>query len=173
MLDNNKVDFAIFQLPCSYTDIIFEHLLYEKILFAVNKSNPLLQNITVDRKTRINEMTTQDFLQFKNEPFVLMQKNQNSRQLVQSYFYKLNLNPKIVFETSNVNTAVNLIKTGAMVSFIPAMILKLKKQPDDILFFHISDPLLQRELGIAYKNAAALSKQHRLFIEVSKRLLHD
>jgi len=173
MLDQDKVDFAIFQLPCSYGNIIFEHLLYERILFVVNKSNPLVRNIDFDPKQEINIITNSDFLQFKNEPFVLMKNNQNSRQLVNNYFLKMNFKPTILLETSNVNTAANMVKNGMIVSFIPEMILKLKEQTTNLLFFQIDDPVLQRDLGIAYKATNTLTKQHRLFIDVSKSLIHD
>jgi len=173
MLDQEKVDMAIFQLPCSYSNIVFEHLIYERILFVVNRNNPLIQNIDFDPKQKVNKISNDDFLRFSNEPFVLMKKNQNSRQLVQNYFYKLSFKPKIALETSNVNTIANLVKTGMVVAFIPGLILKFKEQAEELLFFYVEDPILQRELGIAYKATNTLTKQHKLFIETAKKLIHD
>jgi len=175
MLDQDKVDFAvIFQLPRSYDTITFEPLLYERLLFIVNKSNPSIQNINFDPKLEINKISNTDFLQLANEPFVLMKKTHNSRQLVQNYFDKLIFKPNVVLETSNISTAINLVKTGMAAAFIPEMILKLKEQAlSDVLFFQVDDPILQRELGIAYKAKITLAKQHRLFIDISKDLILD
>jgi DNA-binding transcriptional LysR family regulator len=78
-----------------------------------------------------------------------------------------------MLETSNISTAVNLVETGMAVAFIPEMILKFKEQAKDVLFLQVDDPILQRELGIAHKSQNTLTKQHRLFIDISKELIVD
>ena len=145
MLDQNKIDFAvIFLLPGRYDTITFEHLSYERILFVIDKSNPLIQKIDFNPKLEVNTITNADFLQFRDESFVLMKKTHNSRQLVQNYFHQLNFEPNIVLESSNVNTAINLVKTGTVVAFIPEMLIKFREHATDILFFQVDDPILQR-----------------------------
>jgi len=174
MLDQDKVDFAvIFRLPSDNSNITFEHLLYERILFFINKSNSAIQSINLNPKIEINKISNTDFLQFRNDPFVLMKRGHNSRQLVQNYFDKLNFKPNVMLETSNISTAVNLVETGMAVAFIPEMILKFKEQARDVLFLQVDDPILQRELGIAHKSQNTLTKQHRLFIDISKELIVD
>jgi DNA-binding transcriptional LysR family regulator len=173
MLEHDKVDFAIFQLPSSYSNIIFEHLIYEPILFAVNKTNPLLQSISYDPGGEVNPMSNKDFLKFRNEPFVLMKTGQNSRVLAQLYCNKLYFKPNIALETWNVSTTVNLVKTGMGVAFIPGAVLNLKEQTKGLLFFQVDDPPLQRELGVAYKSTNTPARQAALFISTLKELIHD
>ena len=172
MLDQNKIDFAImFLLPGRHDNIVFERLSYERILFVTNKSNLLVQKINFNPKLEVNTISNADFLQFRNESFVLMKKTHNSRQLVQNYFHQLNFEPNIVLETSNVNTAINLVKTGAAIAFIPEMLIKFREHATDILFFCGDDPILKREFGISYKAKNTLSEQHKLFIDISKELI--
>jgi DNA-binding transcriptional LysR family regulator len=173
MLEHGKVDFAIFQLPSSYSDIVFEHLVYEPILFAVNKTNPLLQSISYDPEREINHMGNEDFLRFRNEFFVLMKAGQNSRMLAQLYCNKLHFKPNIALETWNVSTVVNMVKAGMGVAFIPGAVLNLKEQTKGLLFFQVDDPPLQRELGIAYKSTNTPGRQATLFIGTLKELIHD
>jgi DNA-binding transcriptional LysR family regulator len=173
MLDHDKVDFAIFQFPSSYDNVIFEHLVYEQILFAVNETNPLLRSVDLETYQEVNTMSKTDFLRFKNEPFVFMQASQNSRALTQMYLSKLHIRPNIVLETRNVSTAINMVKSGIGVAFIPEMVLKIKDQAKGLLFFRVDEPPLWRELGIAYKAANKLSKQDELFIGAIRELIHD
>jgi DNA-binding transcriptional LysR family regulator len=171
MLDQNKVDFAVVFQPHNHDNIIFEHLLHERILFVINKSNHIAKTIDYDPKLEVNKISNANFLLFEKEPFVLMKKGHNSRQLVQLVFDKLHFKPNIVLETQNINTAINLVKTGSIAAFIPEMMLKLEEQKHDLLFFHLDDSILQRELGIAYKSAGTLPKQHRQFIDLAKELI--
>jgi DNA-binding transcriptional LysR family regulator len=173
MLDHDKVDFTIFQFPSSYTNVIFEHIMYERILFVVNKSNPLLKSIKVDPEQEITTMSNTDFLRFKNESFILLKIEQNSRILAQIYCNKLHFTPNIVLETLNVSTAINIVKAGMGVAFIPEAVLKIREQANGLLFFQIDEPPLRRELGVAYKAANRLRKQDKLFINILKELIHD
>jgi len=174
MLSEGKVDFAVmFQLPHNYGNITFEYVLHERILFITNKSNPLIKGIDFDPQLEINKISNANFRRFNNEPFVLLKKSHNSRQLVQNYFHKLSFEPNIVLETSNINTAVNLVKTGTIVAFAPEIMLKFEKQATDVLLFQVDDPILQRELCIAHKPRNTLNKQHLLGIDISKEVILD
>ncbi|MCL2380524.1 MAG: LysR family transcriptional regulator [Treponema sp.] len=174
MLDQGKIDLAVvFQTAYNCEDIMFEHILSERILFFVNKSNAVVQDIHFDPNLEINRISSTEFLQFRNEPFVLIKKGHNSRHLVQNYFDKFNFKPNIVLETSNISTAVNLVKAKAAVTFVPEMLLKFEEQAADVLCFHVDDPVLQREMGIAYSAKNTLTKQHRFLIDISKELIPD
>jgi DNA-binding transcriptional LysR family regulator len=175
MLDHDKVDFTIFQFPSSYDNVIFEHLAYERILFAVNETNPLLRSVDLKTDKEVNIMSKTDFLRFKNEPFVFIhiQASQNSRALAQMYLNKLHIKPNIVLETRNMSTVINMVKAGMGVGFIPETVLKTKEQTTGVLFFQVDEPPLRRELGIAYKAANKLSRQDELFISAIRELIHD
>ncbi|MDR1931996.1 MAG: LysR family transcriptional regulator [Spirochaetales bacterium] len=173
MIDRDEIDFAIFQFSSQYCNLIFEHLVYERILFAVNEDNPLLQSIDIKPGQEVNTMSQTDFLRFSKEPFVLMKAGQNSRAIVQIFLNKMHLNPNIVLETLNVSTVINVVKAGMGVAFIPEAVLKIKEQTRGFLFFQVDEPLLRRELGIAYKSTKILSRQDKLFIGCLKELFHD
>jgi DNA-binding transcriptional LysR family regulator len=173
MIEHDKVDFALFQLPSSYDNIAFEHLSYERILFAVNKNNPLLQFVRFKAGLPVNAMSKTDFLRFSTEPFILMKTGQNSRALSQLYLNKVHLKPNTILETMNVSTVINMVKAGAGVAFIPEAALMLKENTEDIFFFQIDDPPLRRELGIAYKATGKLRRQDELFIDTLREIIHD
>jgi DNA-binding transcriptional LysR family regulator len=173
MINRDEINFAIFQLSMQYSNIIFEHLAYERILFAVNEANPLLQSIDVKMDREVNTMSQVDFLKFGKELFVLLKAGQNSRELAQNFLNKMHITPNIVLETLNVSTVINVIKAGTGVAFVPEAALRIKEQTRGLLFFQVDEPPLRRELGIAYKTTKILSKPDKLFIEYLKNLFHD
>jgi LysR family transcriptional regulator, transcription activator of glutamate synthase operon len=170
LIDHDEVDFCIFHIPNSYDNITFELLKFERILFTVKKDNPLLKNIDYSSSVLINHMNKDDFLYFGQEQFILLLKGQNIRELTQNYLNKLHINPMIALETSNIVTAMNLVASGVGVTFVPESVLKVGHQYNDLVFFSIDDPLLQWELGIAYKTKSSLSKQSELFIDYIKKM---
>jgi DNA-binding transcriptional LysR family regulator len=173
MIDRDEIDFAVFQFSRQYSNIIFEHLVYERILFTVNENNPLLRSIDLKPNREVNTMSQADFLKFEKEPFVLLKPGQNSRALVQNFLNKMHIKPNIALETVNVSTVINVVKAGTGVTFVPEAVLKIKEQARELLFFQVDEPPLQRELGIAYKTTKILSKQDKLFIDCLKTLFHD
>lgn len=85
LLEQNKVDFCILNLPNSSHNITFEHLAFEHILFTVNRHNPLLNKLDYDMNKQVNAMSQKDILQFKEEPFFMLKEGQNIRKITQNF----------------------------------------------------------------------------------------
>lgn len=171
MIENGKVDFSIFHLPNNYYNFTFEHLLYEKILFCVHRSNPLLARFPNLDLAKINLMPTEAFKQFGNENFILLKSGQNMRDIAQNYLNKLRLEPPVFLETSNIVTAINMVKTGLGVTFVPEAALTMQDNFQDLCYFIVDTPPLQWEIGIAHKTGCPPKRQARLFIDCMKELL--
>ena len=163
MLDREKVDFCIFHLPNAYNTFTFQHLYYEKILFCINKKNPLLENYSFT-SGKINRMSKKDFQKFGASQFILLRKGQNIRDICQNYLNKCNIYPDILLETSNIVTAINIVKNGMGVTFIPEGAILNAEERKDLEFFILDQPPLEWEVGIAYKMGNTLSSYSKNFI---------
>lgn len=172
LLEAEKVDFSIFHLPNSYQNITFEHLQYERILFCVCQSHPLLQPPAAEPPAAIGSMNPDEFTRFSHEPFILLMPGQNIRDITQNYLNKLGITkPHIILETSNIVTAINAAKAGLGVTFVPEAALHISEQVQGLRFFTVDAPPLQWEVGIAYKTGNPIGKQARLFIDHIRRAL--
>jgi DNA-binding transcriptional LysR family regulator len=165
LLEQGKADFCMMQLPNTQSSVTFEHLAYEHILFAVNKRNPILDNLDYDLEGDVAALTQDEFLLFKREPFVLMKEENQLRQLTQNLLNKYEIISSPVLETSNVVTALNLVSSGLGVTFVPEAILKYKERPGSLVFFKVDNPPLAWELGIAHKTRSIMSRQAQLMVE--------
>ena len=171
MLELGKVDFSIFHLPNNYHNFTFEHLMFEKILFCVNRDNPRLADMEICEQGGVNRMAHEEFGRFAEEGFILLKQGQNIRDISQNYLNKLGLRPNIILETSNIMTAMNIVKVGMGVTFVPEAVLSIHGQNEGLCFFTLDEPPLQWEVGIAYKNGLPLKRQARLLVECMKELL--
>lgn len=68
-------------------------------------------------------------------------------------------------------TAMNIVKVGMGVIFVPEAVLSIHGQNEELCFFTLDEPPLQWEVGIAYKNGLPLKRQARLLVECMKELL--
>lgn len=171
MLELGKVDFSIFHLPNSYHDFTFEHLLFEKILFCVNRENPRLSGVEIRHPNGVNVLSNEEFMMFEEEGFVLLRQGQNIRDITQNYLNKLGIRPDVILETSNIVTAMNMVKAGMGVTFVPEAVLSIQGQNEGLYFFSIDEPPLQWEVGVAYRNDLPLRRQARLLVDCIKERL--
>jgi LysR family transcriptional activator of glutamate synthase operon len=170
----DKVDFSIFHRPNSYQDITFEHILYEKILFCVNSNHPLLQGLGKKQSHNyVGSISNDDFMRFRSEPFILLMPGQNIRDITQNFLNKLGIEPNIVLETSNIVTAMNAVKTGLGVTFVPETVLHIPEQAQGLSFFTVDIPPLQWEVGFAYKTGEAPGRQARLLMNCIRDSAHE
>ncbi|SNT26151.1 DNA-binding transcriptional regulator, LysR family [Anaerovirgula multivorans] len=170
LLEHEKVDFSITHFPNNYFNFSFEKLYSERILFCVNKKHPLLSDIKPLSQTEINTMNSEEFRLFYREPFILLKSGQNIRDMTQSYLDKQNISPNILLETSNIVTAVNMVKINMGVTFVPEAVLCDKESHEQLMFFSIDDSSFCWDVGISYKTEYSISKPVRLFIECLKEL---
>ena len=77
----------------------------------------------------------------------------------------------MLLETSNIVTAMNMVKIGMGVTFVPEAVLSIQGQNDGLYFFSVDDPPLQGEVGVAYRNSLPLKRQARLLVECMKEIL--
>jgi len=70
-----------------------------------------------------------------------------------------------LLETSNIVTAINIVRNGMGVTFIPEGAVLDAAQSKDLEFFSLDTPPLQWEVGIAYKTGNILNQCDRLFID--------
>lgn len=173
LLEHDKVDFVICHLPNQFQNVTFEHLHYEKILFCMNEMHPFLQRIGKQHgDVRIMSMGNNDFIQFSEEPFILLKQGQNLRDITQNFFNKLGQKPNIALETSNIVTAINAAKKGLGVTFAPEAVLRSPEQSQRLIFFSVDNPPLQWEVGFAFKTGIPLRKHVQLFMDCIREYIN-
>lgn len=165
-INNGNVDIALIHRPNSFSGLTYDTIMDENILFLVNKRDPLLSDIDFSLK-KVNLMTLDQFRLFVNSKYILLKEGQNLRDICDYFLLTQNIAPDVALVTSNIVTAMNLVKNNYGVTFIPAF-AKLDGDDNDLVYFQIDSSILKWELAFAYKEGHELSKVSRLFMEYAK-----
>ncbi len=170
LLENDKVDFCIMHFPNRYGNFVYECLHSERILLAVNVKNPILQMINYTATMGMGRLAVEDFDLFKDEPFIMLKPGQNMREITQNFLDKRDIVPDILFETSNIITAVNMVAANVGITFVQENVIEPTAMLDKIILFEVDDITLRWDVGIAYKQNSPPSKPARRLIEYLKEV---
>lgn len=100
-------------------DPLIDHILLRPtaiLKLAVPKNHPLISQYHLDKK----EKDAVDLRLFKEEPFILMNKNSFVRKKTDTLFHHAGYQPKIMMECSIMRMAVNFVHQGVAPAFVPS-----------------------------------------------------
>ena len=159
-LEHDKVDFALMHQPNSFQGIEMEVLAQENMLFAVNGRDPLLKQIRgCPAMGEVGHMSVEDFLLFRDEPFILGGQGQNIRQITEAFLDSLNIVPQVAFVVKGNWATQNLVRAGIGNGFVGRAAFGLNRYREDLCYFTLGDPPLHWNLVIAHKRGHVLSAQ--------------
>ncbi|MBN2285281.1 MAG: LysR family transcriptional regulator [Tissierellales bacterium] len=116
MLMNNQIDILFCNCPCRKKGLSYIPIRHDKLLFAVNKDNPL-NNEAITVKGRSHPWI--DLRLFKDERFILLNENQSLYSYSKEMLDAHNMTPQNIFRVSKVMTMMHLVNYGYGVGFCP------------------------------------------------------
>lgn len=157
MIESGHLDIGFLTIPdhsCIKDECI--HLSDEDFLLAVPANHPLAKTYVNTNTANLND--------FSNEEFVIMYKDSSLRTLIDSLFEQNQVIPKILFETSNNKTMIDMVNNGNACTLIP----RIYAQPGSNIryFFLPSAPSI--ELVAVYRKGRYLNKAGEHLIELAK-----
>ncbi|MFC0332756.1 LysR family transcriptional regulator [Paenibacillus sepulcri] len=159
---SGQTDLSLLSLPLHEPSLAWEPLIEEEICLAVPPEHPLaLKNEAVN---------IQDLAQ---EPFVLLKKGQGFRQIAIELCEKAGFQPRIVFESGNIETVQSLVAAGMGIAFVPKMVARAKWYEFAPAYLPFAEPAPSRTLVIASRKGRYLSKAAEAFIETMKSTIES
>ncbi|UFJ42717.1 LysR family transcriptional regulator [Brevibacillus humidisoli] len=153
LLVNGKLDVSLLTMPISEPTIRYESAIQEEIYLALPPSHPFAEQAEVD----LAELSTQ--------PFILLKEGQGFRQISLSLCEQAGFQPRIVFESSNIQTVQSLVAAGMGVSFAPEMITRSAWGTTAPAYVRLRTRP-ERTLVVAYRKDRRLSQPARAFIDI-------
>lgn len=153
LTSNGQTDIALLTIPFQEPSLAYQTLIEEEIKLAVPSQHSFAdyrQPIAIE--------------QLKDQPFIVLKKGQGFRQIAFELCERAGFQPRIVFESSNIETVQSLVATGMGVAFIPNMIAR----EHGAAFAPVYLPLEghpSRTLVIAYRKGRYLSKAAEAFMD--------
>lgn len=163
-----EVDFTIMHEPTksNSSQINYEPLINDPFLLAISPDHPLIKEAI---EVPGHEYPLIDLQLFANEPFIMLDKQQRIRQVVDSIFSKGNIEPKTILTLKNFETAKRLAAEGLGATFVPFQYSKISSSDFKPAYFYI-DKFYEASwtMCIATNKTGFLSKADKLFIKLLK-----
>lgn len=107
---------------------------------------------------------------FRDEPFVLMNKNSTNRSVIDKIFEDAEVEPKILFETTYTTSIVKSVESSLCCGIVP---LYYAKKNSDILSYFYLDGYSSWDIVISYKKDSYLPKASKTFVEMTKKYFEN
>lgn len=156
-----STDISILTLPVQDPNLEWEEILEEEICLAVPVDHPLSKEKEVDLRT------------LKDESFILLKKGQGFRHLSVKWCEEAGFQPRVVFESTNIETVQSLVAAGMGIGFVPRMVTRQRNSEFVPVYVSITHPSPSRTLVMAYRKGRYRSKASQAFIETMKEILKE
>jgi len=140
-LEQGEVDLAILDEAGLNPGLEHVSLLSDGLLAALPLKNPL------SGKGRIS------LKQLASEPFILMKPDHGFRKITDDLLRKAGVEPRVVFESGEIETVQALVAAGLGVSIVPEMV----RRSSGLAYAELAQPGAARTLILAWRRKAALS----------------
>ena len=114
-----------------------------------------------------------DIAALARERFVLHRRDQNTRKLIDRFFFKHKITPKVAIELSETEAIKEMVARGLGVSVLPASAFPHWRRAPGVKTFPIHDPELKRTLALVYLRGKALRPPVQAMIDLLMKHFHE
>ncbi|MDR7313906.1 LysR family transcriptional regulator [Brevibacillus nitrificans] len=152
LLVRGKIDVSLLTMPISDPSLEIIPAINEEIFLALPPSHPL-----ADRKEI-------DLAEVADQPFILLKEGQGFRTISLRLCEQAGFRPRIVFESSNIQTVQSLVAAGMGLSFAPKMITLAPGTVEPPVYVRMTTKPY-RTLVVAYRKDRPLSRPAEVFVQ--------
>ena len=156
---SGAADLGFITMPVNEPELVTVPAMEEEMLLVAHPSHPLA------KKQRI---VPQDLEQ---QPFVLFEAVSNSRRVVDSFFAKEGIEPRIVMETENVEIIKALVRSEMGITIIPYQAVAREVRSGQLFCARISGTHLVRHTGWVYQRANRIPRMLEEMFKAYERVL--
>jgi len=149
---SGQTDLSLLSLPLQDPALAWLPILEEELVLALPHQHPLAQ-----------ASCEVDLASLANEPFILLKKGQGFRQITLDLCAQFGFAPRIVFESTNIETVQSLVAAGMGIAIVPSMVSRGRSNSFTPVYTALAGKPT-RTLVIAYRKGRYLSKAAEAFI---------
>jgi Transcriptional regulator len=162
-----KTDLSLLTLPLPEPSLSYEPLIEEEICLAVPPTHPAAIREPVRND---GQMAVIPLSEMRQEPFITLKQGQGFRQIAIDLCKRAGFTPRIVFESTNIETVQALVAAGMGVALVPEMITRTARNRFTPVYFRLQGAPT-RTVVIAYKSGRYLSKAAEAFIKTATEVV--
>jgi len=161
---SGQTDLSVLSLPLFDPALSYEPLIDEEIWLAVPPQHRLAEasDSVYPQGIPVAEL--------EHEPFIVLKKGQGFRQIAHDLCASGGFEPRIVFESSNIETVQSLVAAGMGIAFVPSMVARAQGAEFAPNYLKL-EASPSRTLVIASRKGRYLSKAADAFIRTLKETI--
>ncbi|HMG36607.1 MAG TPA: LysR family transcriptional regulator [Blastocatellia bacterium] len=156
---NGALDVGLVSLPVENSDLLTETLRSDFLVAALKPDHPL---------ARSKQITAE---QLTAEPLILGEKGGNTRRLIDLFFEKSNLEPKVAMELKRTEAIIKMVERGFGVTILPQSSIAPAVERGSLRGVRVRELNLRWEMGVAYLKSEYLAPSLVTFLELSRRFV--
>ncbi|WP_110758941.1 LysR family transcriptional regulator [Paenibacillus illinoisensis] len=160
---SGKADLSLLSLPLQEPSLSYVAIGEELIDLAVPPHHPLAVRGNPDHPIPVH------MEELRDESFVVLKKGQGFRKLTFDLCEQAGFDPRVVFESNNIETVQSLVATGMGITLVPRFIARAPRSEFVPVYVPLAEPVPSRTLVVAYRQGRVLSKAAEAFIDTFKR----
>jgi DNA-binding transcriptional LysR family regulator len=153
------VDLGLLTLPVTEPDLITQPVMREDLLLVTYPGHPLTQKKKIETSD-LNKL-----------PFILYEPGSNTRRVIDEFFVREQVSPRIVMETENVEIIKAMAASGIGATIISNHAIAAEVKAGTLVAHRINSPWLVRETGWVYLKANRVPRKISEMIRVLDELL--
>ena len=165
LLVKGAVDVCMMNLPIKSKGIEYEPIMTENIFLA---APPNFTPKNVEKSSPFPKINIKDL---ENEQFILLHSDQRLRQIADNIFDSIGMKPKILLQTSSIETAIRLSAANMGFSFVPESSVRFSSMVNPPKYYTFGNTETSWTLVIAYRQNAYRSKAVTAFAEIAKKVV--
>ena len=176
LLLSGVLDLVIDNYP--FNESVFGRKLFqeEHLLLAVPRSFSINERF-LPWQISVDQIATGDFLdekiapvplgQFKNEPFVVLKQENDTRRRSAKLCQAYGFSPKVVLELDQQMTSYNITCTGMGISFISDTLIRHVPPHPEVIYYKLPTEDTRRNLYFYWKNGKYISRAMEEFLNMA------
>lgn len=151
-----NIDVGLVSLPVEASDVLTETLRSDRLVAAMSLQHKL---------ARARVVTAEDL---SSEPLILGEKGGNTRRLIDLFFEKHKLEPKIVMELQRTEAIIKMVELGFGVTILPRSSVRTYVARGTLRAPPVRDLDVNWEFGLAYLKSDYLPPVLESFLELCR-----
>jgi DNA-binding transcriptional LysR family regulator len=153
------VDLGLLTLPVNEPDLVTRPVMREELLLVTYPGHPLSQKKKIESQD-LNKL-----------PFILYESGSNTRRVIDEFFVREQVQPRIVMETENVEILKALVRSEMGITIIPYQAVAREVRSRQLFCARISGAHLVRHTGWVYLRSSKVPRMMEEMFKAYQRIL--
>jgi DNA-binding transcriptional LysR family regulator len=146
-LRSGGADVGLITLPIDEPDLVAVPVMREELMLVTYPTHPLAKRSRVEPEDLVRQ------------PFILYEPGSNTRRVIDEFFLRESIRPRMVMETENVEIIKAMVKTGIGISIVPYQAIAREVRAGQFFCARIGGPGdLVRETGWVYARTSRVPR---------------